>query len=74
MRTVLTGAFWTVFDSNLTVLLAAFIMFQYGTGSVKGFAVMLFIGNIVSMFVSLYLTRFVYELLSLNKKMKKLSI
>ncbi len=67
-------AFWTVFDSNLTVLLAAFIMFQYGTGPVKGFAVMLFIGNIVSMFVSLYLTRFVYELLSLNKKMKKLSI
>jgi len=67
-------AFWTVFDSNLTVLLAAFIMFQYGTGPVKGFAVMLFIGNIVSMFVSLYLTRFIYELLSLNKKMKKLSI
>jgi preprotein translocase subunit SecD len=67
-------AFWTIFDSNLTTLLAAFILFQYGTGPVKGFAVTLFVGIIVSMFVALYLTRFVYELLSLNKKMKKLSI
>lgn len=67
-------AFWTIFDSNLTTMLAAFILFQYGTGPIKGFAVTLFVGIIVSMFVSLYLTRFVYELLSLNKKMKKLSI
>lgn len=67
-------AFWTIFDSNLTTILAAFILFQYGTGPIKGFAVTLFVGIIVSMFVSLYVTRFVYELLSLNKKMKKLSI
>lgn len=67
-------AFWTIFDSNLTTMLAAFILFQYGTGPIKGFAVTLFVGIIVSMFVALYLTRFVYELLSLNKKMKKLSI
>jgi preprotein translocase subunit SecD len=67
-------AFWTIFDSNLTTLLAAFILFQYGTGPVKGFAVTLFVGIIVSMFVALYLTRFVYEILALNKKMKKLSI
>ncbi len=67
-------AFWTIFDSNLTTILAAFILFQYGTGPVKGFAVTLFVGIIVSMFVSLYLTRFIYELIGLNKKMKKLSI
>lgn len=67
-------AFWTIFDSNLTTILAAFILFQYGTGPIKGFAVTLFVGIIVSMFVALYVTRFVYELLSLNKKMKKLSI
>jgi preprotein translocase subunit SecD len=67
-------AFWTIFDSNLTTMLAAFILFQYGTGPVKGFAVTLFVGIIVSMFVALYLTRFIYELISLNKKMKKLSI
>lgn len=67
-------AFWTIFDSNLTTLLAAFILFQYGTGPIKGFAVTLFVGIIVSMFVALYVTRFVYELISLNKKMKKLSL
>lgn len=67
-------AFWTIFDSNLTTLLAAFILFQYGTGPIKGFAVTLFVGIIVSMFVALYVTRFVYELISLNKKMNKLSL
>ena len=67
-------AFWTIFDANLTTLLAAFILFQYGTGPIKGFAVTLLVGILVSMFVSLYLTRFVYELISLNKKMKKLSL
>ncbi len=67
-------AFWTIFDSNLTTLLAAFILFQFGTGPIKGFAVTLFIGILASMFVALYITRFVYEILSINKKKKTLSI
>ncbi|HOP63954.1 MAG TPA: protein translocase subunit SecD [Spirochaetota bacterium] len=67
-------AFWTIFDSNLTTLLAAFILFQFGTGPIKGFAVTLFIGILSSMFVALYVTRFVYEIISLNKKIKKLHI
>ncbi len=67
-------AFWTIFDSNITTMIAAFILLQYGTGPIKGFAVTLFIGLISSMFVALYVTRYVYELISLNKKIKKLSI
>ncbi len=67
-------AFWTIFDSNLTTLLAAFILFQFGTGPIKGFAVTLFIGILASMFVALYVTRFTYEIISLNKKIKKLHI
>jgi preprotein translocase subunit SecD len=67
-------AFWTIFDSNLTTMIAAFVLLQYGTGPIKGFAVTLFIGLIASMFVALYITRFVYDLISLNKKLKKLSI
>jgi preprotein translocase subunit SecD len=67
-------AFWTIFDSNLTTILAAFILFQFGTGPIKGFAVTLFIGILSSMFVALYITRFVYEIISLNKKIKKLHI
>ncbi|HOW81960.1 MAG TPA: protein translocase subunit SecD, partial [Spirochaetota bacterium] len=67
-------AFWAIFDSNLTTMLAAFILSQYGTGPIKGFAVTLFIGLLSSMFVALYITRFVYDVISLNKKKKKLSI
>jgi len=67
-------AFWTIFDSNLTTILAAFILFQFGTGPIKGFAVTLFVGILASMFVALYVTRFIYEIISLNKKIKKLHI
>jgi preprotein translocase subunit SecD len=67
-------AFWTIFDANLTTLIAAFILSQWGTGPIKGFAVTLFIGVLSSMFVALYVTRFAYEMISLNKKLKKLSI
>ncbi len=67
-------AFWAIFDGNLTTLISAFVLAQFGTGPIKGFAVTLTIGLIVSMFVSLYITRFVYELISLNKKIKRLSI
>lgn len=67
-------AFWTIFDANLTTLIAAFILFQFGTGPIRGFAVTLFIGVLCSMFVALYITRFIYELISLNKKLKKLHI
>lgn len=74
---IVTGydrAFWTVFDANLTTLIAAFILFQFGTGPIKGFAVTLFIGILTSMFTALYVTRFFYEVISLNKKIKKLYI
>ncbi len=67
-------AFWTIFDANLTTLIAAFILSQFGTGPIKGFAVTLFIGILSSMFVALYVTRFIYEIISLKKKIKKLYI
>ena len=67
-------AFWTIFDANLTTLIAAFILSQFGTGPIKGFAVTLFIGVLSSMFVALFITRFIYEIISLNKNIKKLSI
>jgi preprotein translocase subunit SecD len=67
-------AFWAIFDSNLTTLIAAFVLAQFGTGPIKGFAVTLTIGLIASMFVALYITRYIYEVISLNKKIKRLSI
>jgi len=67
-------AFWTIVDANLTTIIAAFILSQFGTGPIKGFAVTLLIGILSSMFVALYITRFIYEIISLNKNLKKLSI
>ena len=67
-------AYWTIFDANLTTLIAAFILSQFGTGPIKGFAVTLFIGILSSMFVALYITKFIYQIISLKKNIKKLSI
>ncbi len=67
-------AFSTILDANLTTLIAAFILSQFGTGPIKGFAVVLLIGILSSMFVALYVTRFMFEIISLNKKIKKLSM
>ncbi|MFC1483011.1 protein translocase subunit SecD [Candidatus Margulisiibacteriota bacterium] len=54
-------AFWTIFDSNLTTILAAGVLFFIGTGSVKGFAMTLCLGIMVSMFTALVLNRYILE-------------
>jgi preprotein translocase subunit SecD len=51
-------AFWTIFDSNLTTLIAAIVLIWFGTGSIKGFAVTLSIGIVASMLVALTFTRY----------------
>ena len=56
-------AFWSIFDANITTILSAFILSNYGEGAIKGFATTLFIGVIVSMFSALFLTRFVFDFL-----------
>ena len=50
-------AFDTIMDANITTLIAAFILFYFGSGSVKGFAVTLSIGILASMFSAIMLTR-----------------
>lgn len=50
-------AFSTIFDANLTTLLTAFILYQFGTGQVKGFAVVLSIGIVMSFFTAVYVSR-----------------
>ena len=66
---------WTIVDANVTTLLAAAILFYFGTGPIKGFSVTLSIGIIASLFSSLFITRFFFELFYLRKlKVIKLSI
>ncbi|HUU43259.1 MAG TPA: protein translocase subunit SecD, partial [Planctomycetota bacterium] len=56
-------AFTTILDANLTTLITAIILYALGTGAVRGFAVTLSIGIVVSMFTALFVTRTVFDLL-----------
>ncbi len=56
-------AFSAIFDSNVTTLIAAFLLFQFGPGPIRGFAVTLTIGLIASMFTAIVVTRVIFELL-----------
>ncbi|MCX5712854.1 MAG: protein translocase subunit SecD, partial [Candidatus Omnitrophica bacterium] len=56
-------AFSAIFDSNFTTLIAAFLLFQFGTGPIRGFAVTLTIGLIASMFTAIVVTRTIFETL-----------
>ncbi|WP_441374938.1 protein translocase subunit SecD [Acinetobacter lwoffii] len=68
-------AYNTIFDSNLTTFLVAFILFAIGTGPIKGFAVTLMIGIVCSMFTAITVTRAVVQLIYGKKRnLKKLSI
>ncbi|MGK0288675.1 MAG: preprotein translocase subunit SecD [bacterium] len=65
----------TILDSNITTIFAAIILFQFGTGPIKGFSVTLSIGILASMFTSIVVGRFLFELFYLNKKnLVKISI
>lgn len=54
-------AFWTIFDSNLTTLIAAVILMYFGIGPIKGFAVTLAIGIVTSMFTAVVFTRWLLK-------------
>jgi SecD/SecF fusion protein len=56
-------AFLTIFDSNLTTLITAVFLYLLGTGAVRGFAVTLGYGIVISMFTSLFITRVVFDIL-----------
>ena len=67
-------AFITIFDSNLTTLITAVVLYLFGTGPVKGFAVTLTIGIIASMFTAVFVSRFIFDLILSKKEAKKTSI
>lgn len=54
-------AFWAIFDSNLTTIIAALFLAQLGSGPIQGFAVSLAIGNITSLFTSLFVSRLMFD-------------
>ena len=68
-------AFVTIFDANLTTIIAAIFLFQFGTGPIKGFSVTLIIGIAASMFTAVFVSRVIFDLIyGKRKKLQKISI
>lgn len=64
----------TIMDANVTTLIAAIVLFQFGSGPVRGFAVTLSLGVVASMFTSLIVCRQVLDLFYVSRRMKTISI
>jgi preprotein translocase subunit SecD len=64
----------TILDSNVTTLIAALVLFQFGTGPVRGFAVTLTIGILVSLFTAIIVTRLIFDYLLTRQRIRALSI
>jgi preprotein translocase subunit SecD len=67
-------AFSAIIDSNITTLISGIILYQFGTGPVKGFAVTLCIGILANIFTAVYVTRIIFDYVSLQPGVKRLSI
>ena len=67
-------AFRTIFDANVTTLITALILFQFGTGPIRGFAVTLSLGIIFSMFGALFVTRAIFDGLLIKGWLKKFAM
>jgi preprotein translocase subunit SecD len=74
IRDGFSRAFITIFDANVTTLIAALILYVIGTGPVKGFAITLSIGIVTSMFTAIMCTRAMVNLVYGNKNIKELKI
>lgn len=67
-------AFTTIADANITTLFAAIVLFSFGTGPIKGFAVTLSLGIVCSMFTAIMVTRGIVNLIYGGKRLQKLVI
>ena len=67
-------ALTTIIDANVTTILAALVLFQFGTGPIKGFAVTLFWGILASMLTAIFITRTIFAYVTDRFKVTKLSI
>lgn len=68
-------AFRTIIDTHVTVLVTAAILYNFGTGPVKGFAVSLFVGLLASLFTAVFFTRLLFDLIYVGRrKLEAISI
>ena len=64
----------TILDANVTTLIAALVLFQFGSGPVKGFAVTLSLGVVASVFTALVLSRTIFDYFLVHRRTKSISI
>ena len=74
LETGYARAFITILDANVTTFIAAIVLYNFGSGPVRGFATTLMIGIAASMFTAIFVTRTLFELLLTKKIIKRLSI
>ncbi|MFQ5417138.1 MAG: protein translocase subunit SecD, partial [Myxococcota bacterium] len=74
VKTGFNKALWTILDANITTLFTAIVLFEYGTGPIKGFAVTLSIGVVTSVFAALIITRLMYAVYPGSRHVESLSI
>ena len=67
-------ALYTIIDSHVTTLITAVVLFQFGTGPIKGFAVTLSLGVVINLFSALIGTKVIFDWINLKKQLKTLSI
>ena len=67
-------ALTTIIDANVTTLIASLVLYQFGTGPIKGFATVLFWGILISMFTAVFITRTIFNAYVSNRTLTKLSI
>jgi preprotein translocase subunit SecD len=67
-------ALWTILDANITNMIAGIVLYSYGTGPIKGFAVTLLVGIVTSVFSVLVVTKTLYEWRPGNRPVTELSI
>jgi len=74
VRTGFDKATWTILDANITTLITAVVLYEFGTGPIKGFAVTLSIGILTSVFAALVVTRLLFQLWPGDRPVEALSI
>ena len=74
ISTGFSKAFWTIMDANITTLGTALVLYNYGTGPIKGFAVTLSIGVVTSVFAALVITRLMFAFFPGDRHVESLSI
>jgi preprotein translocase subunit SecD len=66
--------FTTILDTNITTLIAAVFLFQFGTGPIRGFAITLAVGLIANVFAATFVSRAIFDWYLQNREVAKLSI